>query len=67
MGCKPLRLNPVSIDDDETIIVDTDRFFERGAYAPSQAVPARAGAVFNSDGLRELTVSFNKPVGKAHE
>lgn len=65
MGCKPLRLNPVSISDDGTVTVDTDRFFARDEYAPSQAVPAQAGASFNSAGLRELTVSFDKPVGKA--
>lgn len=64
MGCKPLRLNPVSIADDETVMVDTDRFFARDHYAPSQAVPARPGAVFNSEGLRELKVSFDKPVAK---
>lgn len=64
MGCKPLRLNPVSIAEDKTVMVDTDRFFARDEYAASQAVPARAGAVFNSKGLRELTVSFDKPVSK---
>ena len=65
MNCTPLRLNPVSISDDETVIVDTSRFFARDGYSPTQAVPALAGADFNSDGLRELEVSFNKPVSKA--
>ena len=64
MGCKPLRLNPVSIADDGTVCVDTDRFFAREAYAPSQAVPAKAGARFDETGLRELPVSYDKPVAE---
>lgn len=65
MGCQPLRLNPVSIADDGTVLVDTGRFFARDGYSPSQAVPARPGAAFDSAGLRQLAVSFEKPVGKA--
>ena len=65
MGCQPLRLNPVSIADDGTVAVDTGRLFARDAYSPSQAVPARPGAAFDSAGLRQLAVSFKKPVGKA--
>jgi catechol 2,3-dioxygenase-like lactoylglutathione lyase family enzyme/nitrite reductase/ring-hydroxylating ferredoxin subunit len=64
MGCQPLRLNPVSVDADGTVLVDTDRFFARDAYAPAQAVPARPGARFDATGLRELPVSYDKPVGK---
>ncbi len=64
MGCKPLRLNPVSVDADGTVLVDTDRFFAREAYAPAQAVPARPGARFDETGLRELPVSYDKPVAK---
>ncbi|MEE8139785.1 MAG: VOC family protein [Alphaproteobacteria bacterium] len=67
MGCQPLRLNPVSIADDGTVLVDTGRLFARDAYSPAQAVPARPGAAFpfQCGGLRPLAVSFEKPVGKA--
>ncbi|MEE8213385.1 MAG: hypothetical protein V3R79_02245, partial [Alphaproteobacteria bacterium] len=61
----PLRLNPVSIADDGTVLVDTGRLFARDAYSPAQAVPARPGAAFQCGGLRPLAVSFEKPVGKA--
>lgn len=64
MGCKPLRLNPVGIDAEGTVLVDTDRFFAREGYAPSQAVPARPGAAFDASGLTELPVSHDKPVAK---
>lgn len=57
MGCRPLRLHPVRIGEDGTVTVDTDRFFARRDYIPDQAVPARAGAVFDASGLRELAVS----------
>lgn len=63
MGCSPMRLNPVSIGDDETITVDTDRFFTRDAYVPAQAVPARAGASFNAEDLRELPVTRGVQLG----
>ncbi|MDX1483254.1 MAG: VOC family protein [Alphaproteobacteria bacterium] len=64
MGCKPMRLNPVSIGADETVTVDTDRVFARDAYHPSQAVPARAGAEFDATGLEELPVTFDSPIDK---
>jgi len=54
MGCKPMRLHPVTIGDDGTVYVDTDRFFARDDYDPAQAVPAEAGAAFRPANLREL-------------
>lgn len=57
MGCKPMRLNPLSIDENGNIFVDTDRFYGREDYAPAQAVPARPGAAFQEDGLEELAVT----------
>lgn len=57
MGCAPLRLHPINIRNDGTITVDTDRFFARDRYNPSQAVPARPGARFSADGLSEIAVS----------
>ena len=59
MGCKPMRLHPVSIDKDGVISIDTDRFYARKTFVPSQAVPAVPGATFNADGLELLTVSQN--------
>ncbi len=44
MGCKPLRLHPVTITADGAVIVDTDQVFERQGFEPSQAVPATCGA-----------------------
>lgn len=64
MGCAPLRLNPVSIDEDGTVMVDTDRFYARDTYDPAQAVPARPGAAFDDTGLEPLTVSYDKPTAK---
>jgi catechol 2,3-dioxygenase-like lactoylglutathione lyase family enzyme/nitrite reductase/ring-hydroxylating ferredoxin subunit len=64
MGCKPLRLNPVSIAGDGTVSVDTDRFFARESYHPAQAVAARPGAEFDDSGLEALAVSYGKPVAK---
>lgn len=57
MGCTPMRLNPLSIDDNGVIRVDTDRFFGRDGYAPEQAVPAKPGAAFQANGLKELAVA----------
>ncbi len=57
MGCKPMRLNPLSIDADGVIHVDTDRFFGRTQYDASQAVPAVTGTTFNDAGLELLAVA----------
>jgi extradiol dioxygenase family protein len=59
MGCKPMRLHPVSIDANGVISVDTDRFYARKRFDPSQAVPAIPLATFNAEGLELLTVSQN--------
>ncbi|MBT4007269.1 MAG: Rieske 2Fe-2S domain-containing protein [Rhodospirillales bacterium] len=54
MKCKPMRLHPLFIDDGGTITVDTARFYNREAYDESQAVPAKAGAQFNTNGLEAI-------------
>lgn len=59
MGCKPMRLHPVSIDGDGTISVDTTRFYARNDFDPKQAVPARPGATFQTQGLELLAVAEN--------
>jgi hypothetical protein len=64
MGCKPLRLNPVSIAEDGTVSVDTDRFFARESYHPAQAVAPRPGSRFDNSGLEALAVSYDKPTPK---
>ena len=60
MGCKPMRLHPVNIDETGTIFVDTDQFYSRAGYDVSQAVPAKPGATFRTEGL-ELMVA-KKPI-----
>lgn len=60
MGCAPMRLHPVNIDEAGTVFVDTDRFYSRAGYDVSQAVPAKPGATFRTDGL-ELMVA-KKPI-----
>lgn len=58
MGCKPMRLHPVAIDDLGQVSVDTDHFFQRDGFDPAQLAPARPGARFEGAGLIELpTVS----------
>jgi catechol 2,3-dioxygenase-like lactoylglutathione lyase family enzyme/nitrite reductase/ring-hydroxylating ferredoxin subunit len=57
MGCVPMRLHPVNIDETGTVLVDTDKFYARDRYDPAQAVPARPGATFQTDGLERLTES----------
>jgi nitrite reductase/ring-hydroxylating ferredoxin subunit/catechol 2,3-dioxygenase-like lactoylglutathione lyase family enzyme len=64
MGCKPLRLNPVSIDEEGMVSVNTDRFFARDGYDPAQAVAARPGSQFDDSGLKALPVSYDKPTRK---
>jgi extradiol dioxygenase family protein len=59
MGCKPMRLHPISIDANGVLSVDTDRFYARKRFDPSQAVPAIPGATFNAEGMELLTVSDN--------
>ena len=60
----PLRLNPVSIDEEGVVSVDTDRFFARDGYDPTQAVAARPGSRFDDSGLEALAVSYDKPTPK---
>lgn len=55
MGCSPMRLHPVNIDETGTVTVDTDKFYARDTYDPSQAVPAQPGAKFRTDGMALLT------------
>jgi Rieske Fe-S protein len=57
MGCAPMRLHPVMIDESGTITVDTDRFYARDRYDPAQAVPAKPGATFRADGMELLTAT----------
>jgi len=57
MGCAPMRLHPVNIDESGTVLVDTDKFYARDGYDPEQAVAARTGATFRTDGLERLTES----------
>jgi hypothetical protein len=45
----------VNIEESGTIFVDTDHFYARDTYDPTQAVPARPGARFHTDGLTLLT------------
>jgi hypothetical protein len=59
-----MRLNPVAVGEDGTITVDTDHFFGRDSYDTSQAVPARPGASFNAEGLRELPAAHGVKLGK---
>ena len=57
MGCAPMRLHPVNIDETGTVLVDTDKFYARDCYDPAQAVPARPGATFRADGMERLTAA----------
>lgn len=43
-GLKPLRLHPVTITEDGTIIVDPDKVIERDSYDPGQVAPCDVGA-----------------------
>lgn len=60
MGCAPMRLHPVMIDDQGVITVDTDRFYARETYDPAQAVPAKPGARFRDEGMTLLSAA-NSP------
>lgn len=57
MGCAPMRLHPVDIDEAGTLFVDTDRFYARESYDAAQAVPAKPGAKFRTEGLQLLTLA----------
>ena len=57
MGCKPMRLHPVTISADGTISVDTTRFYARQHYDAKHAVPAIPGAMFRDDGMELLAVT----------
>lgn len=57
MGCAPMRLHPVNIDETGTISVDTNRFYGRDTYDSAQAVPAKPGATFSTEGLQLLTLA----------
>jgi extradiol dioxygenase family protein/nitrite reductase/ring-hydroxylating ferredoxin subunit len=59
MGCKPMRLHPISIDKNGGISIDTDRFYARDRFDSSQAVPGTPGAAFNAEGLELLPVTSN--------
>jgi catechol 2,3-dioxygenase-like lactoylglutathione lyase family enzyme/Rieske Fe-S protein len=59
MGCQPMRLHPIAIDETGAITVDTDRFYARDGYAPRQAVPAKPCARFRADGLELLKPTSN--------
>lgn len=54
MGCRPLRLHPVAIDDLGQVAVDTDRFFQRERFDAAHFCAARPGARFDGGGLTEL-------------
>ena len=54
MGCQPMRLHPVAIDDMGQVAVDTDRFFQRKSFDPAHFAPAQPGARFEGAGLVEL-------------
>lgn len=54
MGCRPLRLHPVAIDDLGQVAVDTDRFFQRDRFDAAHYTPARPGARFEGGGLLQL-------------
>jgi extradiol dioxygenase family protein/nitrite reductase/ring-hydroxylating ferredoxin subunit len=51
MGCAPMRLHPVDIDEAGNISVDTNRFFARSQHDPAHVVPAKPGAKFRTAGL----------------
>ena len=55
MGCAPMRLHPVNIDDAGRVMVDTDRFYARTSYDPTQAVPAKPGAKFRAEGMELIS------------
>jgi catechol 2,3-dioxygenase-like lactoylglutathione lyase family enzyme/nitrite reductase/ring-hydroxylating ferredoxin subunit len=57
MGCKPMRIHPISIDKDGVISIDTGRFYGRDRFDPKQAVPAKPGASFSTEGLKLLAVT----------
>jgi catechol 2,3-dioxygenase-like lactoylglutathione lyase family enzyme len=66
MGCQPMRLHPIAIDDLGQVAVDTDRFYARTGYDPAHLTPAQAGARFNGAGLTELpTISEKEMRDKA--
>jgi catechol 2,3-dioxygenase-like lactoylglutathione lyase family enzyme/nitrite reductase/ring-hydroxylating ferredoxin subunit len=65
MGCAPMRLHPIAIDESGAITVDTDRFYARTGYDAAQAVPARPGARFRADGLELLTAREQSPAMEA--
>ena len=55
MGCAPMRLHPVNIDDAGRVLVDTDLFYARDGYDPAQAVPAKPGAKFRAEGMERMS------------
>lgn len=59
MGCKPMRLHPIAIDSQGNISVDTTRFYGRSKFDASQAVPAKPGASFRTEGLELLAAAEN--------
>jgi catechol 2,3-dioxygenase-like lactoylglutathione lyase family enzyme len=64
MGCAPMRLHPVNIDETGTVLVDTEHFYARDTYDPAQAVPAQPGAKFRTEGLQLLTPSTAAPAAQ---
>lgn len=56
MGCAPMRLHPVNIDETGRVMVDTDLFYARAGYDPAQAVPAKPGAKFRAEGMALMSV-----------
>jgi glyoxylase I family protein len=50
----PLRLHPVTIAADGSVIVDTSEIFARKAFDPKQPVPADCGARFCADGMERV-------------
>lgn len=65
MGCKPMRLHPLSIDAKGDIYVDTDKFYARDRFDAAQAVPAQPGATFRTEGL--ALMSSSNPESKPAE